>query len=99
MDYLGGDLHNGQPATERAVGCVGKAGAMQRRGRREREGKRNGREKGGREREGGRKEGLNCAAGSSLPTNRVPPCASLCHAYCTQTTHKTLPTHVKCQIL
>ena len=56
MDYLGGDLHNGQPATERAVGCVGKVGAMQRRGRRERgergmggrkEGEGGGREEGG----------------------------------------------------
>ena len=69
MDYLGRDLHNGQPATERPVGCVGKV-AMQRKRKRESG--------------SGRKEGLNCAAGSSLPTNRVPP-YGLCHAYCTQT--------------
>ena len=85
-DYLGRDLHNGQPATERAVGCVGKVAAMQRRRR-----GRNGRERG----VGGRKKGLNCAALvppfpltltslPNLPTNREPP-SCLCHAYCTQT--------------
>ena len=80
-DYLGRDLHNGQPAMERAAGCVGKVAAMQRRRR-----GRNGRERG----VGGRKEGLNCAALvppfpltltslPNLPTNREPPCACVMH--------------------
>ena len=108
-DYLGRDLHNGQPATERAAGCVGKVAAMQRRRR-----GRNGRERG----VGGRKKGLNCAALvppfpltltslPNLPTNREPPCAcvmhiahkhilhkhKLCHAYCTQTLQNSTNKH------
>ena len=56
MDYLGRDLHNGQPATQRAVGCVGKVAAMQRRRRREEKGRGDG-EKGKREGEKGRGDG------------------------------------------